>query len=83
MYRWSRPNDERHIYIARHHLLSFLAICLAFLLFPMAQGARRTSNSRMLQGMINRNQPNTPSLSKRALYCWMLVTDEEEIFCRI
>ena len=39
MYCWSRPNDEQHIYIARHRLSSFLAICLAFLLLPMAQGA--------------------------------------------
>jgi len=69
MYRWSRPNNERLIYIARHDL-SFLRFALLFLSCRWRKARKRRSNSRTLQGMINRNHPNTPSLSKRALYFW-------------
>ena len=77
MYRWSRPNNERLIYIARHDL-SILALCLAFPFLPMAQSAE----TQIQQPNATRDDQQKPpeytiSVEAGLVLLDVLVTDED------
>lgn len=78
MYRWSRSNNERLICLARHGLSSIVAICLAFILLPIAQGAE----THIQQPNAARDDQQKPpeystSIETGLVLLDVLVTDED------
>lgn len=78
MYRWWRSDDERHIYIARYGLSSILAICLALILLPAAQGSEMQIHQQNTAADDQRKPPEyTFSVETGLVLLDVLVADED------